>query len=188
MTQPNPLIEILNLIANIIRNAHLKRILSELDPDPHLNFWRVMHANLLDMAVIDWCKLFGSDDEEHQKTHWKNLIQEAQHDDFRRELYRALGTDEAGYRAYWTEMKNYRDQHAAHRDFAKNDVKNYPRLGWAVDSCAIYYRHVIAKLRENGVTRYPNDIADYGKAFAEQASAIAQKALAATKDLEERVF
>ena len=64
-----------------------KRVLSALDPDPPLNFWRILHGNLLDTAVLDWCKLFGSDDEEHQKTHWKNVV--ADRDAFRAEL---LGT------------------------------------------------------------------------------------------------
>lgn len=188
MANPDPLVEILNIIANVIRSVHLKRVLSELDPDPHLNFWRVMHANLLDMAVIDWCKLFGSDDEEHQKTHWKNVIPDAEHDTFRQELYQALGTDEAGYRAYWQDMKNYRDQHAAHRDFEKADVTHYPILDRALESCRVYYRHVIARLRERGVTRYPDDLGAYGKAFESQAREIANAALAATKDIKERVY
>ena len=188
MPKLDPLVEILNIIANVIRSVHLKRVLSELDPDPHLNFWRMMHANLLDMAVIDWCKLFGSDDEEHQKTHWKNVIAEGEYDAFRQELYRALGSDESGYRAFWNEMKAYRDQHAAHRDFEKTDVTDYPRLDGALESCGVYYRHVIAKLRERGVSRYPDDLGEYGKAFADQARQIAQSALAATKEIEERVY
>jgi hypothetical protein len=44
-----------------------------------LNFWRLIYGNLMDMAVIEWCKLFGSDSEEHQPAHWKNIIPEAEH-------------------------------------------------------------------------------------------------------------
>ena len=32
-------------------------------PEPRLNFWRVTYGNFTDMAVIDWCKPFGSDSE-----------------------------------------------------------------------------------------------------------------------------
>lgn len=188
MPNPDPLIEVVNIIANLIRSVHLKRVLSELDPDPHLNFWRVLHGNLLDTAVIEWCKLFGSDDEEHQKTHWKNVIADADKDAFREELYRTMGIDRAAYQAYWRDIKNYRDQHAAHRDFRKADVANYPKLDLALESCRVYYRHVIAKLREKGVDRYPDDLGQYGEAFAAQAKEIAQRALAATKDMKERVY
>ena len=106
------LIEVVNILGSLARSAHLKRVLSALDPDPALNFWRVMHGNLLDITVLEWCKLFGSDHEEHQKTHWKNVVtnQEA----FRAGLLQDLGVDMKAWETYWLEMKNYRDQHVAH--------------------------------------------------------------------------
>jgi hypothetical protein len=30
---------------------------------PSLNFWRLIYGNLLDVAVLEWCKVFGSDAE-----------------------------------------------------------------------------------------------------------------------------
>ncbi|MEO8441757.1 MAG: hypothetical protein ABI547_04675, partial [Betaproteobacteria bacterium] len=74
MATPDPLVEVVNIIGSLIRSVHLKRALSRIDPNPDLNFWRVIHGNFLDIAVIEWCKLFGSDDKEHQKAHWKNLV------------------------------------------------------------------------------------------------------------------
>ena len=46
------------IIAAFVRNAHMKRVLHKADADPHLNFWRLIHGNCLDMAVIEWLKLF----------------------------------------------------------------------------------------------------------------------------------
>lgn len=188
MAEPDPLVVAVNIIANVVRSVHLKRALSEIDPEPRLNFWRGIYGNLLDIAVIDWCKLFGSDDEEHQKTHWKNVIAGPEHASFRQELYHALATDKDGCAAYWKEMKDYRDRHAVHRDFKKNDITHYPVLDGALASCRVYYRHVIVKLRANGVNRYPEDLDAYGEAFADQAREIARAALAATNAFEERVF
>lgn len=172
------LIEVVNLLGSLTRSAHLKRVLSALDPDPALNFWRVMHGNLLDITVLEWCKLFGSDHEEHQKTHWKNVV--ANQDAFRSELLGELGVDMKAWQAYWLEMKNYRDQHVAHRDFAKSDVTHFPKLDLALQSSAVYYRYVISELRKLGVARYPDDLRAYGEAFADQARTIAGKALEAT--------
>jgi hypothetical protein len=49
-----------------------------------LNFWRVINGNLTDMAVLEWCKLFGSDDEQHQPVHRKNIVSDP--NQFRTEL------------------------------------------------------------------------------------------------------
>lgn len=185
METQTQLIEVVNILGSLVRSAHLKRVLSALDPDPPLNFWRVMHGNLLDISVLEWCKLFGSDDEEHQKTHWKNVV--ADKDAFRATLFQALRIDAKAWEAYWNEMKNYRDQYVAHRDFSKSDVTHFPKLDLALDSSCVYYGYVIGELRKPNVTRYPDDLRAYGEAFADQATAIGKKALEATKGIQERV-
>jgi hypothetical protein len=176
----------INVLGNLVRSVHLKRVLAGLDPDPSLNFWRVMHGTLLDIAVLEWCKLFGSDDEEHQQTHWKNVVSDV--DAFRAELLGQLGIDAKRWEAYWKEMKNYRDQHVAHRDFSKSDVYHYPTFDLALESSRIYYRYVIAELRKAKINRYPDDLGSYGDAFAAQAKVIGEKAIAATRGIEERVY
>ena len=145
-----------------------------------------MHGNLLDISVLEWCKLFGSDNEEHQKTHWKNVVSDI--DAFRADLLKALGIDAKAWESYWRDMKTYRDQYVAHRDFTKADVTHFPRLDIALDSSYAYYRYVIAELRKQGVSKYPDDLRMYGEAFAAQANGIAKKALEATADLKERVY
>jgi hypothetical protein len=180
------LTEAVNILGNLVRSVHLKRVLTALDPDPALNFWRVMHGTLLDIAVLEWCKLFGSDNEEHQKTHWKNVV--ANQDAFRHQLLDGLRIDMNAWKAYWQEMKNYRDQHVAHRDFNKSDVTHFPKLDLALQSSSIYYRYVITELRKLGVARYPDDLRLYGEAFADQAKTVAEKALEATQDIKERVY
>ncbi len=49
----------LQVVVNLARCVALKRALIAADPDPALNFWRVLNGNLLDMAVREWCKLFS---------------------------------------------------------------------------------------------------------------------------------
>ena len=39
----------LQVVVNVARCIALKRALAAADPDPSLNFWRVIHGNLLDV-------------------------------------------------------------------------------------------------------------------------------------------
>lgn len=175
----------LQVLANLVRCVALKRALTAADPEPALNFWRVMHGNLLDVAVLEWCKLFGSDDEEHQQVHWKNVF--ADQAIFRTGLFAHIGVDQQIWRAYWEQMKNYRDQHVAHLDFNHRDVSHYPDLGLAISSAVYYYSQLIPELRAFGDARFPEDLAGYYEAFQVQATEIAQIAAASTKDFPERV-
>jgi hypothetical protein len=88
------LVEVVAIIASLVRSVHMKRALAEVDQDPRLNFWRLIHGQLMDFAVLEWCKLFGSDDAEHQLIHWKNVVPQDEHDDFRAGLFRRLGIGE----------------------------------------------------------------------------------------------
>ncbi len=55
----------------LVRSATLKRVLRKVDPEPGLNFWRVIYGNLLDFSVIEWCKTFGADGKDG---HWKDIV------------------------------------------------------------------------------------------------------------------
>ncbi|WP_338638845.1 hypothetical protein [Burkholderia pyrrocinia] len=175
----------LQVVVNLTRCVALKRALAGAEPDPALNFWRVMHGNLLDMAVLEWCKLFGSDDEEHQQVHWKNIF--ADEAGFRTGLFAHLSMEQEAWHAYWQQMKAYRDQHVAHLDFNQRDVMHYPDLGNALSSAVYYYSQLIQELRALGEARFPDDLSGYYDAFLTQSAEIAQIATASTRDFSERV-
>jgi hypothetical protein len=183
---PEQLVAVVKMLVSVVRNIHLKRALVEVNEDPKLNFWRLMHGNLMDMAVIDWCKVFGSDDEQKQKLHWNNVVDDQ--DGFREGLLRHIGLDETCWCTYWNSMKKYRDQHAAHADFDKRDVKHYPMLNLALTSSYFYYGQIIGELHRLGKMRYPLDFEAYGEKFFEQAVVIGRTAAEATQDVVERVY
>jgi hypothetical protein len=174
-----------NILANLVRSAHLKRALTRIEPEPALNFWRVIYGNLLDMAVIEWCKLFGSDNENYQQVHWKNMFQDESA--FRDGLYRHLGISASAFLAYWEELKTYRDTAAAHLDLIKPRLPFYPTLDHAIASSYYYYAQLLPVLRDRGMTRYPDDLQAYGEAFLVQTVDIASKAMMATKNIHERL-
>src|SRR5580700_12207216 len=90
------LTDAIEILVNLVRTVHLRRTLSFVRVDPHLNFWRVIYGNLTDMAVLEWCKLFGSDDEKSQPVHWKNVAPDP--DQFRKDMFSSLKIYESKWR------------------------------------------------------------------------------------------
>jgi len=183
MVSPNDLLAHLNRLTNIVRSAHLKRSLTSVEAEPPLNFWRLIYGNLLDVAVLEWCKVFGADAE---PTHWKNVVTD--HDTFRDGLLESLEIDIATWEAYWEEMKNYRNNLIAHHIEDNKVVSKFPKLDLVLESSYYYYAYLITELREGGETRFPDDLKEYSAIFAEQATEIAEKALGATNGMTERVY
>jgi len=171
-------------LVHLVRSTAMKRALTEVDPTPHLNFWRLIHGNQLDIAVLEWCKVFGSDGE---ATHWKKIVPPASHEQFRNGLFAAVGVTADTWVAYWNEMKAYRDNLIAHH-IELNRVANYPTLDLALKSSFFYYSYLIKELRSLGETRYPDDLQTYYEAFESQAREIAALAIASTAAVKERVF
>jgi hypothetical protein len=181
------------IIAAFVRNIHLKRALTAAPGrNDGQNFWRVILASTLDMAVIEWCKLFGSDDEARQPVHWKNQVAADDHDSFRAGLLAATGLTETQWQEYWASVKRYRDQHAAHFDerfLRPENQPTYPQLDSALDATYFYYDWLIRRLDEAAIPhRYPRDLRAYCERFAEQAERMAREAYAATAPIEDRVL
>jgi hypothetical protein len=181
MARKDDLIAHVYRLVGVARSAHLKRALAEVEPKPGLNFWRLIYGNLLDVAVLEWCKLFGTDAE---PTHWKKVI--ADHDTFRSGLLAALKIQETVWTAYWEEMKYYRDNRVSH-NVEDVDLERWPRLDLALESSYYYYARLIKELRDLGETKYPDDLREYGERFAAQAIAIAKTALSSTSGITEKV-
>ncbi|ODR95203.1 hypothetical protein AUC70_05755 [Methyloceanibacter stevinii] len=176
-------------IASFVRNAQIKRALQGCDPEPRLNFWRVLYGDCLDMAVIEWSKLFGSDS--RQPVHWKTIIHKDEHDKFRKGLLEAIGIPESAWQDYWNRMKGYRDNHAAHFNeeyLRPRNKPRYPDLSVALEAAYFYYDRLLPLMSDRGIAHsYPKDIREYSQRFGAQARQVATKALAATADMEERV-
>jgi len=180
------LLSAVEILASLVRTIYLRRTLHDVSPAPTLVMWRVIYGNLTDMAVLEWCKLFGSDDESHQPVHWKNIASAPKH--FRDDLLSRLGIDESKWRSYWNEMKRYRDRVVAHHDQRRIEIKTYPTFDLALKSAYFYYDFVVSELHKNGVDQQPKHLASYGREFAAQCHTIAKAAIEATNPYKEKVF
>jgi hypothetical protein len=61
MDRKQQLFDVVEVLVNLVRNIRLRRELHSVCANPPLNFWRVIYGDLTDIAVLEWCKLFGSD-------------------------------------------------------------------------------------------------------------------------------
>jgi hypothetical protein len=167
----------------LTRSIMMKRALTAVEPNPHLNFWRLIYGNQLDVAVIEWCKVFGADSE---ATHWKKIVPTRDHARFRADLLASTGMTSSNWESYWKEMKLYRDNLAAHHN-SENRVARYPKLDMALRSSYFHYQYVIGELRQLGESGFPNDLEEYCVNFESLAEEIATKAITATRAVKESV-
>ena len=101
-------------------------------------FWLQVNSNFLEMAVLDWCKLFGGRKEKHDR---ENIVTDPV--EFKSGLLHHLGVDEVTFGTSIRAMRKYRDHYIAHADIVPQvDV---PILDVAKEAAWFYHKHVVKK-------------------------------------------
>ena len=184
-TRVERLTNAINVIVGFVREVQTLRALRDAGV-PAQTFWRVLNNSTFDMAVINWCKLFGSDDQAHQPTHWKNIAPDEQK--FRNELLAAIGVSWSEWVSYRYEVKHYRDNSAAHHSVERKHIKTFPRYDLALKAALHYYAAAVHQIRvECGVPYEHPTLDQYMADFYEQALRSAQLATNATRSWAETV-
>lgn len=171
----------MGLLVQIVRSIQIKKVLSELNPNPRLNFWRIIQGGLLDLPVLDWCKVFGSNAE---PTHWKGVVSDVEA--FRAALLSHLQISQKEWEKYWLHMKDYRDELVAHYD-ADTGVTMYPSLELALKSSYFYHDYLLKVLNEGKIESLEmfETLEEYSKRFHDRSMEIAAKAIEATNGIKE---
>jgi hypothetical protein len=117
---------------------------------PEASFWRQVNGNFLDMAVLDWCKLFGDQKDTPYrrlgKHHWRRVVSDPEK--FEARLLVQLNTNAEGIAALITKMRDYRDKFVAHLD---DELTMYlPELDAAREAVTFYYRYIVECEAEPG--------------------------------------
>jgi len=129
-------------------------------------FWITAHNNFLDIAVLEWCKVFGDKGAKHD---WRKLVTEQEL--FLANLLEHLRLTEAGFDGYIKEMRTYRDKFIAHLD--EENRMNIPNVSPAIKSAQFLYRWMVE--RENDCDAFwdaHSNAIDYFKNFMAQARSI----------------
>jgi len=102
------------LCMHVLRNLAFQRAMASSRRSWSQNqFWVTAHNNYLDIAVLEWCKLFSDRSGKH---HWCKSITDQ--DAFAIKLQNDIGRNLAEYEAYALSFKVYRDKCLAHLDDA----------------------------------------------------------------------
>lgn len=115
--------------------------------DDRLNFFRLYDGCLMDVAVISWCKLFGTDSEQ---SHWKRLFPDHLHEDLRAEISDSVGGKDVFHRT-WKKITNYKNKNVAHHEFnERHRPRQHPQLEPLRQSGLVLYARVHEALRSHG--------------------------------------
>lgn len=99
-------------------------------------FWVNVNSNFLDIAVLEWCKLFADRKGKH---HYSKVV-----DDrfaFTRELLAKVGLSSEEFAAYTDSMLAYRDKFVAHLD--ELPMMNIPNMRVAKKSTRLLYEFLL---------------------------------------------
>jgi hypothetical protein len=171
-------------LAYVVRNVAFYRSLAPFQKSFAQNYWIYVFNNFLDMAVLEWCKVFGSRGEE---THWSTLVEDP--DAFRTAMLAEFHLTRDEWDKYWERMKNYRDAHIAHHTRDPR-VTKYPHLDIALRACFFYYKHLLRELRnvkDDPLYFYPPDLEAYYERLLVHAREVSEVAYAASRGIEDKV-
>lgn len=125
--------------------------------DRSRNIIRTINSNFVDMAVLEWCKLFDSN--EHQG--WRRVVTDTAR--FESELLAHLHITAAQLDTFHQSMRLYRDKFLAHLDSER--TMHIPDLALAKSSILFYYDYL--QRHETDPTTFADGPADLAVYYGE---------------------
>ena len=112
MTRQERIRRVAWLCIHFTRNLAFYRAIRDLElGKKEGDFWITMEGNCLDIAVLEWCKLFGEKTGEHS---WHKMARDR--DSFRASLLSDLSIKQSEWDAAWSKIREYRNKFVAHLD------------------------------------------------------------------------
>ena len=104
---------IIHLHANFIRNYAIRKAIEDNSVAlVEKNLWSILSNSCLDIAVINWCNLFGAYSE---STHWTKCTLRGI-TDFENQILNVCAISKEDFESLHHSIKDYRDRAAAHID------------------------------------------------------------------------
>lgn len=119
-------------------------------------FWATVQGNFIDIAVLEWLKLFGDHKDKH---HWKKVVDDKEA--FKKDMLISCEITEDNLAQCRESFKAYRDKSIAHLD--SGETMNIPTLDVPLPLALAkyYYRYVANELGETGLRKLPRNIEHY---------------------------
>jgi hypothetical protein len=175
----NPVLAPLHRLMVFSESVHVRRMIEGIALDPKQTFW-IMTINLLaDTAALEWCKVFGSRNED---THWTRAVPENKHDGIRADLLRAIGLTQVDWEKYRDGIVSYRDQMVAHHDLGAT-VANYPHYGIALIAARFMFDQLRNIADPDSLGGIPTSLDRWSGTVTANMSVIVKKAFQASASL-----
>ncbi len=117
-------------------------------------FWRTIQGNFIDIAVLEWLKLFGGHKDKH---YWEKIAEDPV--SFKEGMLKNLKIKEDELSSCRTSFKEYRDKFVAHLD--SDDIMQIPVLDFAIVVVKYYYSYVAKELGSSGLRNLPKELESY---------------------------
>lgn len=156
--------------------VHVRRMIEAIAVEPKQTFW-IMTLNLMmDSAVIDWCKVFGSWDEQ---THWTRVLPKNYHEQVRTDLHFALGLNAEKWKAYRETVVQYRDELIAHHDLNAT-VAAHPKFDPGLKAATFIFDQLRARANQDWLGGIPTSLDRWARGVASNMRPIVTKSFAAS--------
>lgn len=117
-------------------------------------FWATVQGNFIDIAVLEWLKLFGDHNDKH---HWKKVVGDKQ--SFKQQMLASCAIKEDDLVQSRESFKASRDKFIAHLD--SEETMHIPVLDTPLVLAKYYYTYVASELGKERLRNLPTDIEDY---------------------------
>lgn len=157
-------------ILNILRNIAAHKSLFKYKDDFNKSYWEAIFNNFLEIALIDWFKLFILTSD---ASHWSNTVKDKEN--FRYELLKYLSLSQQAWDEYAASLQRYRDSMPV-LSGQKDNAELYPDLSSVVIACYAYYAELLKELNALKNYDYPVDIREYYRSCLHEATAFTNAA------------
>jgi hypothetical protein len=117
------------------------------------DFWNRANGNFLDIAVLEWCKVFSERNGEH---HWSRIFKTKQ--DWMSEFCQHMNMSQKEFHAELQRVVKYRNKYVAHLEPIP---MKYPSMNFLLKSISYLYEKI------HSDTRTKDAVIDYGFTAAE---------------------
>lgn len=166
MTREQRLRRALLICCHFARNmAYYRATYEHRRPVRQSEFWTSVNGNFIDIAVLEWCKLFGDPKDPH---FWRKIATAPS--GFEQGLLSALGPgmNLEGFQYYVKTVRTYRDKFVAHLDH--DLLANVPSLDDSWLAVQFYHGYILEReSKEFSFAGLPQDIGAYYSAKLQEA-------------------
>jgi hypothetical protein len=166
----------LNKLMAFSQSIHVYHMVRKMTITPKQTFWIMTTNLLLDAAIVEWSKVFGSWEED---THWVKVIPIEMHTKMRNELYKVTGVTEEEWGIYRNTIVDYRNQTISHHDLNPT-VEKTPKFEIGIVAANYMFDCIRSYSEQNELGGIPRSLETWSNTVTSNMKVIVKKAFEAS--------